>query len=276
MTATIATVTAMLAAVLLARMPAAPARVQRLRRHGSGAGSDLVTTAQHWVTAVGRTIRIRALRRSHASPSDDLRIGAAVVLALVALVVDPAVALLGGGTVALGTRWRRLRHRHDRSRRRDLEIDLPELVDLLALTVAAGLTVPESLRAAAPCAPPALRPQLSAAVDAIATGSRIEHALTQLGHSWGDPGRPLVHALVDHTRYGTPLLPNLERVGAETRTRRRRAAETRARRLPVLLLFPLVLCTLPAFGLLTVAPLIAGTLGSLDGSQLEAPASTAP
>ena len=36
-----------------------------------------------------------------------------------------------------------------------------------------------------------------------------------------------------------------------------------ARRLPVHLLFPLVLCTLPAFGLLTVAPLLAGGLRSL-------------
>ena len=56
----------------------------------------------------------------------------------------------------------------------------------------------------------------------------------------------------------------------------RRAAEIRARKLPVLLLFPLVLCTLPAFGLLTVAPLVAGTFDSLSGGHLEAPASLGP
>ena len=42
------------------------------------------------------------------------------------------------------------------------------------------------------------------------------------------------------------------------------------------LLFPLVLCTLPAFGLLTVAPLVAGTFDSLRGGHLEAPASLGP
>ena len=42
-------------------------------------------------------------------------------------------------------------------------------------------------------------------------------------------------------------------VGAEARLLRRRASEVAARRLPVQLLFPLVLCTLPAFALLAVA-----------------------
>ena len=45
------------------------------------------------------------------------------------------------------------------------------------------------------------------------------------------------------------------RLAAEARLERRRAAEATARRVPVKLLFPLVLCTLPAFALLTVVPL---------------------
>ena len=40
-------------------------------------------------------------------------------------------------------------------------------------------------------------------------------------------------------------------------------AEEAARRVPVKLLFPLVLCVLPAFALLTVAPLLAGAHWSL-------------
>ena len=76
--------------------------------------------------------------------------------------------------------------------------------------------------------------------------------------------RPLVEALADHDRYGTPLGPVLERVSIDSRLRRRRQAEEAARRLPVTLLFPLVLTTLPAFALLTIAPLLVGPSRSLS------------
>ena len=102
----------------------------------------------------------------------------------------------------------------------------------------------------------------------------IVDAIGALEGRWGEAARPLGRVLAEHVRHGSPLLPGLERVGVDARARRRRAAETRARRLPVLLLFPLVLCTLPAFGLLTVAPIVAGTLSSLDEGRLEASAST--
>jgi tight adherence protein C len=72
-----------------------------------------------------------------------------------------------------------------------------------------------------------------------------------------------VDALADHDRYGTPLRPTLERVAVEARMRRRRRAEEDARRLPVTLLFPLVLTTLPAFFLLAIVPLLVGSLGAI-------------
>lgn len=154
--------------------------------------------------------------------------------------------------------------------------DLPDLIDLLALAVGAGLSVPAALPVVAPVAPVALRAEVRSVASAIAGGRASDEAIAELGVRWGAPARPLVHAIADHLRYGTPVLPALERVAAEARSHRRRAAETRARRLPVLLLFPLVVCTLPAFGLLTVAPLVAGTFDSLRGGHLEAPASLGP
>jgi len=203
---------------------------------------------------------------------------AGVVLALLHRPRPPA-RLVEPRRARHAVRWprpRRLRAVRDGVDEAQVARDLPDLVDLLALAVGAGLSVPAALPVVAPVAPVALRSDLGSVVSAIAGGRPSDEAVAQLADRWGSPGRPLVHAIADHLRYGTPVLPALERVGAEARTRRRRAAEVRARRLPVLLLFPLVLCTLPAFGLLTVAPLVAGTFDSLRGGHLEAPASLAP
>jgi tight adherence protein C len=256
------------AAVLaLAHRPAPP---ERLRRAPTGATPRRAGSV---IESVGRRCRQAVGLRSR--PDLDRRVGAGALLVVVALAAgpEPAVALAAGAAVR--GRWARVRA----GRGPDLaqvERDLPDLVDLLALAVGAGLSVPAALPVVAPVAPAGLRDELRAAVDAIAGGRPSDEAVAGLASCWGAPGRPLAHALADHLRYGTPALPALERVAAEARTRRRRGAETRARKLPVLLLFPLVLCTLPAFGLLTVAPLVAGTFDSLSGGQLEAPASLGP
>ncbi|MDP9070058.1 MAG: type II secretion system F family protein, partial [Actinomycetota bacterium] len=94
-------------------------------------------------------------------------------------------------------------------------------------------------------------------------GRRLADAVEELPARAGEAVRPLVSALVACERYGAPLAPALERIAADVRRRRQRRAEEAARKVPVTLLFPLVLCILPAFALLTVAPLIAGALREL-------------
>jgi tight adherence protein C len=54
----------------------------------------------------------------------------------------------------------------------------------------------------------------------------------------------------------------LARLSSEARADLRRRAEARARTVPVRLLFPLVFLVLPAFGLLTVAPVLLDGFGS--------------
>jgi tight adherence protein C len=255
------------AVLTLAHRPARPARVRRPPVNRAWPSSAEVLER---LGRVGRgALGLRA------DPAADHRAGVAVALAVVALVAGPVPAIALGIAASLRVRWGRLRA----ERGPDLagvERDLPDLVDLLALAVGAGLSVPAALPVVAPVAPASLRDDLTSVVDAVAGGRPSDEAVAGLADRWGAPGRPLVHALADHLRYGTPALPALERVAIEARTRRRRAGEVRARKLPVLLLFPLVLCTLPAFGLLTVAPLVAGTFDSLRGGHLEAPASLGP
>jgi tight adherence protein C len=76
--------------------------------------------------------------------------------------------------------------------------------------------------------------------------------------------RTLVRALGRAERYGTPVAPVLVAQARESRARRRTEADEAARAAPVKMLFPLVLCFLPAFVLLTVAPIVLTALRSFQ------------
>ena len=153
-----------------------------------------------------------------------------------------------------------------RARARDQQVhaarhnELPDVVDLFVLAVGAGCNVPLALAAAAGRAPPSWRAGLVAAQSALDRGERIGDVLDGLVITFGEPARPLATALASSVHYGTPLLPALERIAVDARRVRQRRAEEAARRLPVALLFPLVLCILPAFALLSLAPALAGGL----------------
>ncbi len=188
---------------------------------------------------------------------------AVAAVALVALSLPLALPLGLAAAVAVWAvpvmQTRRARRRHEAAVRRSL----PEVADLLVVAVGAGLTVHLAVAGVARRAHGPVADGLRQAVDEVALGRRLADALADVPARVGEPCRPLVAALVAAERYGGPLLDRLARLADEARADARRRAEEVARRVPVTLLFPLVLCTLPAFGLLTVAPLLAGGLRSL-------------
>lgn len=141
---------------------------------------------------------------------------------------------------------------------------LADLAELLRIALGAGLTVPAAIALVAPRVPSPAAVALSAAVAPREHGSTAD-ALAALPEELGEPARELCAALSSAVRYGTPVLPALERVAFELRLARRLTAETRARRVSVLLLLPLVCCILPAFVLLAVVPLALAALAALPG-----------
>lgn len=188
-----------------------------------------------------------------------------MALGVLALVVTVALSpVLGLLVVAVALARPRLTAHQDLRHRRAAVIDtLPEAADLLALAVAGGLTVPSALATAGRWTPGPVGEALRRATEEIRMGRPTADALEDLTAVLGGPARPLVALLLASERYGVPLGESLDRVAREARLERRRRAEERARRVPVLLLFPLVLCVLPAFGLLTVVPLLMGSLPDL-------------
>jgi pilus assembly protein TadC len=184
----------------------------------------------------------------------------AAALVPLALAWPPLIAVVAA-VVLLAPRWRRARA----ARRRAASVAraLPDTIDLVVLAISAGMTPALAVRQLAGVAPAPFDAALGEVVRRVDRGERLADALAVLPEQLGDGVRPMVSVLVGSERYGAPLGPALDVLAFEARRERRRRADEAVRRLPVTLCFPLVCCTLPAFVLLTVAPLLIGALGSL-------------
>jgi pilus assembly protein TadC len=151
-----------------------------------------------------------------------------------------------------------------RSRREHLlDQCLPDLLDLLVVTLQAGLPAAQAFRSVAPLAPAPLAGALHELVERLDRGDRLVTALPLLSDRWGVRALSLVGAVSAAELSGQPLAPVVDRLADDGRHQRRRAAEADARRLPVRLAVPLACCTLPSFVCIAIGPLVIGALSSL-------------
>jgi len=132
---------------------------------------------------------------------------------------------------------------------------VPDLFDLLAVSVTAGL----SPRLALERAPDVLGGRLGAALADVrrdvSLGSPWHIALESAGAAAGVAElRRLAVTLQRAERLGSPIAERLRDLAAEVRDERRARREERARRAPVQMLFPLVFLILPAFVMAAVVP----------------------
>lgn len=132
--------------------------------------------------------------------------------------------------------------------------DLAECCDLLAVAASAGMTVAESVRAVGAVGTGPVAALLRATGAAVDDGERLVEVLGRDLGRVAMPVRPLVSALLNTAISGAPVGPSLLRLADAERRRSRRRVEARVRRLPVLLLIPLVGLVLPAFVVLTLVP----------------------
>lgn len=154
------------------------------------------------------------------------------------------------------------RARRHRSRQVDREV--PLLLDLLAAGSTAGLSAELSFRRAAE----ALRGPLGADIRALAQmadlGARWRDELDAYAGRIGSVDLRRTVAVLQRTEtLGASLATATRELAAGVRDARRTASLERARTAPVKMLFPLVFMILPAFLLLTVVPVLLTTVRSI-------------
>lgn len=184
--------------------------------------------------------------------------------ALGALIPGPKVLTIPLA-VLLGGRIRRLgAARVDARRRRAMDAEIPQLLDLLAAGSAAGLSAVVGLQRAVSVLRGPLGLELAASLDAVDLGARWREELASVTDRLALPDlRRAVTVLSRTETLGTSLTEATRELASDVRRSRRAEVAERARTAPVKMLFPLVFLVLPAFLLLTVVPVLLTTVESI-------------
>jgi tight adherence protein C len=191
-----------------------------------------------------------------------LRIGAVLVGAtMTGLLVGPSVVGIAAGGAFVVHKVGPLRA--DRQRRVEIERALPDAIDLLVLSVRAGLTPFQAVCELARSDARIVASAFAEVVRRTERGQSFADALVALPERLGDLASAVADTIATSDRHGLALGPALDQLTAETRATRRRLDQADARKLPVRLSFPLVTCTLPSFVLLAIAPAVIAALSSL-------------
>jgi tight adherence protein C len=218
--------------------------------------------------AATRPHRTIPVERSTAAPRRQRRrwsIGAAVLGAtLGVLTIGPFAVGIAGATAVI---VRRLGPRRTERRRRTVvERELPDVMDLLVLSVRAGLTPFQAVSELAAAGEPVVGEAFAEVVRRTERGQPFADALAALPERLGPSAAGLADVIATSDRNGLALGPVLDQLTVEIRAARRRLDQAEARKLPVRLSFPLVTCTLPSFVLLAIAPAVIAALSSLGGT----------
>ena len=185
---------------------------------------------------------------------------AAALFALLAtpLIFRPNIALAFGGAglgyllpnIVLARLEKRRQHR--------IRLSLPDALDLLVVSVEAGLGLDQAIQRVGEelvYAHPELCEELRLINFELRAGKARGEALHNLGDRTGvDDVISLVAMLVQTDKFGTSVAQSL-RVHSDTlRTKRRQRAEEAAAKTGVKMVFPLVLCIFPAIWVVTLGP----------------------
>jgi len=238
----------------------------------AGPSAHVVALAGLTVIVAARVAAPRATGRAVPSPQSSepstpppahrWRAAAGLVtLTLSALLVaGPLLAIAAATSVVVAPRVRRIAagRTTQHARRRAF----PDVLDLLIIAIRSGLTPRQAVGVVAgvdgPC-----QSALAEVVRRVQRGQPFADAMRALDEFLGPWATASVDAIATCDRYGLPLGPMLDELTADARTVRQRVDQAAARRLPVMLSFPLVVCTLPSFVLLAIVPAVVAALSSL-------------
>ena len=140
-------------------------------------------------------------------------------------------------------------------RQHQIQLVLPDAIDLLAITVQAGLGFDAALNRVAQNVKGPLGQELYRVVQEVQLGKGRGDALRSLSERTNvEDLKGFVAAMVQADAFGIPITRVLNVQSREIRIRRRQRAEETAQKLPVKIVFPVVLTIFPALFVVLLGP----------------------
>lgn len=143
-------------------------------------------------------------------------------------------------------------------RQKRLRLSLPDALDLMVVSVEAGLGLDQAIHHTArelAVAHKELCEELSLISLQIRAGTRRSDAFRNLADRTGEEEiKKLVSLLIQTDRFGTSVADSLRSHSDYMRVRRRQDAEERAAKVGVKLVFPIFFCILPSMMLVSAGP----------------------
>src|SRR5205823_4922591 len=147
-----------------------------------------------------------------------------------------------------------------------IDYDMPELIDLLVVAVEAGLGLTASLPPASSRLTGPLGEELRISIQEQRMGLTSLQALeNMLNRCPTSAMRSFVRAMIQGERLGVSVGQILRSLALEMRKRRRAAAEEKAQKAPLKILFPLVFMIFPAMFVVILGPAVISVFNTLGG-----------
>jgi tight adherence protein C len=145
--------------------------------------------------------------------------------------------------------------RRARSRLAEIDRSLPDLVDLLVVTVEAGLSFASSLQVASARLEGPFGEELRLTLQEQQMGTSLNVALEHMSKRAPTPAmQSFVRSVIQGESLGVSIGTIMRNLADEMRVRRRQNAEERAQKAPTKMLFPLVFMIFPAMGIILLGP----------------------
>jgi tight adherence protein C len=136
-----------------------------------------------------------------------------------------------------------------------IQKQLPDILDQITVGVEAGLGFDSAMARSAKSTSGPLPEELARTLQHVSAGLSRAEAMRGLANRNKVPElRQFVGAILQAEQFGIPMAQVLRVQAVEQRRRRRQRAEEKAMKLPVKVLFPLVLCILPALFIVLIGP----------------------